>query len=83
MNEEMTPEEIQAQANSAKIRHFVGNIGWQFAVFAVVVYATVQANTIANYMLDGYTWILAISFISYFIIAIHIVYSIMTVSFYM
>ena len=65
----MTPEEIQAMENSAKIRRFIGAIGWQFAVFAVVVYATVQANTIANYMLDGYTWILAISFISYFIIA--------------
>jgi len=65
--DELTPEEIQAKANSAKISRFIGNIGWQGIIFAIVVYSTVYDNEIANWMLDVFTWMLAFAFISYFL----------------
>lgn len=62
---EYTPEEIQAMENSAKIRRFVGGIGWQCAVFTTVVYATYLENAAAEFLLGAYSWLLALAFISY------------------
>lgn len=64
MNEQddfMTPEEIQAKANSAKINRFVGSIGWQLLILAIVVYATVMGNVAADWMLDAYACVVAVS----------------------
>jgi len=66
----MTPEEIQAKANSAKIAGFIANIGWQFIVFITVIYATYYNNPLADIILTGYGWLLGLSCAMFFLLVI-------------
>ena len=65
-----SPEEIQAKANSDKIRRFSSAIGWQCVIFITILYATVFNNTLADTGLEVYAWVVGISLLAYFFISI-------------
>ena len=65
-DEEMTPAEIQAQANSAKITKFIGGIGWQCMIMLIVVYTTIFANTAAEFLLGAYAWFMIVALLGFF-----------------
>ena len=64
----MSPEEIQAKANSAKINKFMGKIGWQLLIITIVVYATYMNNPAAQWLLGAYTVLVALSAIVFFLL---------------
>lgn len=64
----LTPEEIQAKANSAKINKFMGKIGWQLLIITIVVYATYMNNPAAQWLLAAYTVLVALSAIVFFLL---------------
>lgn len=65
-----SPEEIQAKANSNKIRRFSSAIGWQCIIFITILYATVFSNSVALTGLEIYAWIVGLSLLAYFFISI-------------
>ena len=64
----MSPEEIQAKANTTKINKFMGKIGWQILILTIVVYATYMNNPAAQWMLTAYTVLVALSAIVFFLL---------------
>jgi hypothetical protein len=65
----MTPEEIQAKANQAKINRFVSGFAIQCIVFTVICYATFKNNEVAEYLLYGYSVFIALGYLSYMYVA--------------
>jgi len=65
-----SPEEIQADLNQAKINGAISNIGWQFVIFAVVIYATYYNNWVADLLLTGYGWLLGLSCVIFFFVIV-------------
>lgn len=66
----ISPEEIQAKANSIKIQKFISSMGWQCIIFMIVVYATIFDNSLAITGLEVYAWPVGLSLIAFFLVVI-------------